>query len=70
MSMVLLLTDWTEGKWSLGHHLDLDNFLHEVIGMGTLLGITPPKFNMYSPWKMVVGRLLSYWEGNSSGANR
>ena len=23
----------------------------------------------HSPWNMVVGRLLSYWEGNFSGAN-
>ncbi len=22
----------------------------------------------HSPWKMVVGRVLSYWEGNFSGA--
>ena len=28
---------------------------------------TPPKFNI-APEKMVVGRLVSYWEGNSSGA--
>ena len=29
----------------------------------------PPKFNIAgSPWKMVVGRLPSYWEGNFSGA--
>ena len=27
----------------------------------------PPKFNI-APEKMVVGRLLSYWEGNFSGA--
>ena len=27
---------------------------------------TPPKFN---PGKMVVGRLLSYWEGSFSGAS-
>ena len=29
---------------------------------------TPLKFNIYSPWKTVVGRLLSYWEGNFSEA--
>ena len=30
-------------------------------------GTTPPKFNS-SPLKMVVGRRLSYWEGNFSGS--
>ena len=31
---------------------------------------TLPKFNiaLECPWKMMVGRLLSYWEGNFSGA--
>ena len=29
---------------------------------------TLPKFNRHSPWKMMVGILLSYWTGNFSGA--
>ena len=29
--------------------------------------VYPPKVS-HSPWKIVVGRLLSYWEGNFSGA--
>ena len=29
--------------------------------------VTLPKFNI-APWKMMVGKLLSFWEGNFSGA--
>ena len=28
-----------------------------------------PKFNLYNQWKMIVGRLLSFWDGLFSGAN-
>ena len=28
---------------------------------------SPPRSLKHRPWKMVVGRLLSYWEGNFSG---
>ena len=38
------------------------NLSHKIAGL-----VTPLKFNI-APWKMVVGRPLSYWEGYVSGA--
>ena len=32
-------------------------------------GMIHPRSLTVRPWKMVVGRLLSYWEGNFSGAS-
>ena len=37
-----------------------------VLSIVKTAGYTPEVY--HSPWKMVVGRLLSYWEGNFSGA--
>ena len=44
--------------------LSLDsNFIVET---SAIFGVTPPEV-WHRPWKMVVGRLLSYWEGSFSG---
>ena len=41
-----------------------------IFGRGKLFILLPPWSLTVRPWKMVVGRLLSYWEGNFSGAQK
>ena len=48
--------------------LEIKSWIELLINLHPL-GLTPPKFNIAAClWKMMVGKLLFFWEGNFSGA--